>query len=291
MKNANRALFVAVIASLLMIGTSIIPMQSYADRDDDDDNKKDNDFKSKTSKIYESDKKSANQDQDQDNFCYMDDEICTQASDGQQLFGTDNDAIGFNDQSNNLPPVSSGTGSGIGNGNGNGGGTNTNPSFNTFNFFSTTTNNNVNLTLTVDNSICDQSNLVNTAAADIFESAGASQSATSSAGFLTVDFTNSSNPSGNATATISLPITISQNTTQTITQSQSASASAAASQSPTCTVTLTDSPIGPGGITGISSVGPSISLNPTGGPCAAPLLNGVITTTNPVRTLDVCVSL
>ena len=49
----------------------------------------------------ESDKKSASQHQDQDNFCYRGDE-CEQANQGQQIVGKDNDAKGFNDQSDNL---------------------------------------------------------------------------------------------------------------------------------------------------------------------------------------------
>jgi hypothetical protein len=38
---------------------------------------------------------------DQDNFCYRGDE-CQQANQGQQIIGEDNDAKGFNDQSDNL---------------------------------------------------------------------------------------------------------------------------------------------------------------------------------------------
>ena len=48
------------------------------------------------------DKKSANQDLDQDNFCYRSDD-CQQANQGQQIVGKDNEAKGFNDQSSNVP--------------------------------------------------------------------------------------------------------------------------------------------------------------------------------------------
>src|SRR5678810_210207 len=97
-----------------------------------------------------SDKKRVSQHLDQDNFCYRGDD-CEQANQGQQIVGKDNDAKGFNDQSNNLPLITPGTGvgDGTGNGNGNGGGTNTNPVTNNF-----ITNNNV--TVNVDNSICEQ---------------------------------------------------------------------------------------------------------------------------------------
>ena len=51
------------------MGTSVLPMQSYADRDNNDDHKKTKDFKSSIIAGSESDKKSASQHQDQDNFC------------------------------------------------------------------------------------------------------------------------------------------------------------------------------------------------------------------------------
>ncbi len=46
MNNSKNNLLVAIITATLVLGTSITPMQSYADRDDDDDHKKDRDFKS-----------------------------------------------------------------------------------------------------------------------------------------------------------------------------------------------------------------------------------------------------
>ena len=125
MNNTRNLLLVTIIAATLVLGTNVIPMQSYADRDDNDDRKKDNNYKSKTSASYESDKKSSKQNQDQDNFCYRGDD-CEQANQGQQLAGKDNEAKGFNDQSDNLSvefAADNGTGTGNGNGDGNGDGT------------------------------------------------------------------------------------------------------------------------------------------------------------------------
>ena len=48
MNNTKNILLMAIIASTLVIGTGVIPMQSYADRGDSD-NKKDKDFQSKIS--------------------------------------------------------------------------------------------------------------------------------------------------------------------------------------------------------------------------------------------------
>jgi hypothetical protein len=104
---------VAIITATLVLGTSAIPMQSYADKDNKDykktkDNKEDNkdykktkDHKSSINEKTKVDKKSANQHMDQDNFCYRGDN-CEQANQGQQIIGEDNDAKGFNDQSDNL---------------------------------------------------------------------------------------------------------------------------------------------------------------------------------------------
>ena len=107
---------IAIIAITLVLGTSVIPMQSYADRDNDD-HKKTKDFKSSIIASSESDKKSASQHQDQDNFCYRGDD-CEQANQGQQIVGKDNDAKGFNDQSENLAISTSASGAGNGNRNG-----------------------------------------------------------------------------------------------------------------------------------------------------------------------------
>ena len=111
MNNTRNLLLIAIITATLVMGTGVIPLQSYADGGYSDDRKKDNDYKSKTSSSYESDKKSANQHQDQDNFCYRGDD-CEQANQGQQIVGKDNDAKGFNDQSDNLAISALGTGNG-----------------------------------------------------------------------------------------------------------------------------------------------------------------------------------
>ena len=121
MNNTKNILVIALITATLVLGTSVIPMQSYADRDNNDDHKKGKDYKSSIIAGSESDKKSASQHQDQDNFCYRGDD-CEQANQGQQIVGKDNDAKGFNDQSDNLDLAAiRGAGNGTGNGNGNGG--------------------------------------------------------------------------------------------------------------------------------------------------------------------------
>ncbi len=120
MNNTKSILLVAIITATLVLGTSVIPMQSYAGKDNKDDHKKswDNkddhkkskDFKSSITASSDSSKKSASQHQDQDNFCYRGDE-CQQANQGQQIVGEDNDAKGFNDQSDNLATVVNSTNS------------------------------------------------------------------------------------------------------------------------------------------------------------------------------------
>ena len=119
MNNSRNLLLAAIIAATLVMGTSVTPMQSYADRGDSD-NEKGDDFKSKISASYELDKKSSSQHQDQANFCYRGDNDCEQANEGQQLAGKDNEATGFNDQSDNLDLSAIGTGTGNATGNGNG---------------------------------------------------------------------------------------------------------------------------------------------------------------------------
>ncbi len=64
MKNTNKMLMIAAITSLLVMGTSIIPMQSYAGSASDE-------YKSKIKSSTEIDKKSASQHMDQDNFCLV----------------------------------------------------------------------------------------------------------------------------------------------------------------------------------------------------------------------------
>ena len=89
---------IAAITSLLVMGTSLVQMKSFAGGEE---HKKGKDFKSSISVKSQIDKKSANQHMDQDNFCYRGDE-CQQANQGQQIVGEDNEAKGFNDQSANL---------------------------------------------------------------------------------------------------------------------------------------------------------------------------------------------
>jgi hypothetical protein len=45
---------------------------------------------------------------DNDNFCYRRDN-CPQVNQGKQMVGKDNNAAGFNDQSNNVPQSASAT--------------------------------------------------------------------------------------------------------------------------------------------------------------------------------------
>ena len=95
MNNTKNILIIAAITSLLIMGTSVIPMQSYAGES------KNTGSKSSIKGSSESDKKSASQHQDQDNFCYRSDN-CNQANQAQQIVGDGNEVIGFNDQSDNL---------------------------------------------------------------------------------------------------------------------------------------------------------------------------------------------
>src|SRR5215208_8214144 len=97
MNNTNKMLMIAAITSLLVMGTSLVQMKSFAGGEE---HKKTKDFKSSVSEKTQIDKKSASQHQDQDNFCYRGDD-CQQANQGQQIVGKDNDAKGFNDQSKN----------------------------------------------------------------------------------------------------------------------------------------------------------------------------------------------
>ena len=98
MNNTNKMLMIAAITSLLVMGTSLVQMKSFAGGDD---HKKTKDFKSSISAKSQVDKKSANQHMDQDNFAYRSNGA-EQANQGQQIAGEDNDAKGFNDQSDNL---------------------------------------------------------------------------------------------------------------------------------------------------------------------------------------------
>ena len=70
MKNTRKnVLLMASITLLLVMGTAITPMQSYAS----DEHKKTGDAKSSIKSDNEVDKKSANQKMDKDNYCYRDD--------------------------------------------------------------------------------------------------------------------------------------------------------------------------------------------------------------------------
>ena len=99
MDNTKNGLLMAAMASLLLMGTAIIPMQAHAYQD-----KKiggdDNDKKSIKASL-EKDKRNASQKMDQDNTCYRD-EDCQQANQGQQIVGNGNEANGFNDQSRSI---------------------------------------------------------------------------------------------------------------------------------------------------------------------------------------------
>ena len=107
MKSTKNILLIALITATLVMGTSVIPMQSYADKDDDEDKKtKDH--------VSQEDKSDAKLHLDQDNTCYRSDE-CKQGNEGQQVVGNDNDVTGFNDQSDNLPTNLPGTGTDNGN--------------------------------------------------------------------------------------------------------------------------------------------------------------------------------
>ena len=68
MNNTKFILLVAAITSLLIMGTSIIPMQSHADKNDEEI-KKNGDFNSKIKASSEVEEKSESQHLDQDNFC------------------------------------------------------------------------------------------------------------------------------------------------------------------------------------------------------------------------------
>ena len=113
MKNTRNILLVAIIAATLVMGTSVIPMQSYAS----EEHKENSDLKSSIKSGTDVDTKSASQHQDQDNFCYRGDD-CQQSNEGQQITGKDNEASWFSDQSKNLQPTPSTTGAASGTGNG-----------------------------------------------------------------------------------------------------------------------------------------------------------------------------
>jgi hypothetical protein len=87
MDNVKSSLMVAAITSLLVVGTSLVPLQSYANG---------NDQPHKTLKS-KSDSRT-NQHLNQYNFCYRS-PGCVQGNQAVQISGNDNTAKGFNDQS------------------------------------------------------------------------------------------------------------------------------------------------------------------------------------------------
>lgn len=94
MNSTKNLLFMAVLATFLVLGTSTIPMQSYAGENT-------RDLKSEIKASLQIEETSASQHLDQDNFCYRSDN-CQQSNQAVQIIGDDNEATGFNDQSDNL---------------------------------------------------------------------------------------------------------------------------------------------------------------------------------------------
>src|SRR5215212_9444749 len=98
MNNTKKnVLLMASISVLLVMGTIMSPIQSYAS----EGQKKNGDLKSSIKSDIDVNKKSASQKMDQDNFCYRSDG-CKQANQAQQIVGKENEAAGFNDQSKNV---------------------------------------------------------------------------------------------------------------------------------------------------------------------------------------------
>ena len=127
MNNTKSILLVSIITATLILGTSVIPMQSYAG-----ENKNTKDSKSSIKASAVSDKKSSSQNLGQDNFAYRSGDP-SQANQGQQAVGKDNDAKGFNDQSRNLQSTPATTGAAGGTGNNGNGTTPTPPTTGTLN--------------------------------------------------------------------------------------------------------------------------------------------------------------
>ena len=96
MNNTKKILLMAAITSVLVIGSSAIPIQSYAEQ-----HTKTDDLKSSIKASFQIEENSAYQHLDQENFCYRSDN-CNQSNEAQQIVGDGNEAIGFNDQSDNL---------------------------------------------------------------------------------------------------------------------------------------------------------------------------------------------
>jgi hypothetical protein len=96
-------LILSALASLLITGPNLAPIQSYsvAAAGDSSDHKIIKDYKNSIDKDVNAESDRTSQHLGQDDFCYKGDD-CVQASEGQQIAGKDNEASGFNDQSRNL---------------------------------------------------------------------------------------------------------------------------------------------------------------------------------------------
>ena len=96
-------LILSALASLLVTGPNLAPVQSYAAAagGDNGDYKITKDYKDSIHKDVNAKSDSTNQHLSQDNLCYRDDG-CEQANEGEQIKGKDNAASGFNDQSKNV---------------------------------------------------------------------------------------------------------------------------------------------------------------------------------------------
>ena len=97
-------LVISALASLLVTGPNLVPVQSYAAAaggGDNGDYKITKDYKDSIHKDVNAKSDSTNQHLGQDNLCYRDDG-CEQANEGEQVEGKDNAASGFNDQGKNI---------------------------------------------------------------------------------------------------------------------------------------------------------------------------------------------
>src|SRR4051794_34723348 len=94
MSNTKNILLLAVIISLLVTGTYVLPMQATAQAQRDTQGEKQS-IKEETTAH------SASQKAGQDNTCVRG-EACEESNQGQQITGKGNDAAGFNDQSANV---------------------------------------------------------------------------------------------------------------------------------------------------------------------------------------------
>ena len=125
MNNTKNILLLAIVTATLVLGTSVIPMQSYAS----EEHKENSDLKSSIKSGTDVDKNGASQHSGQDNFAYRSGDP-SQSNQGQQVIGKDNEATGFNDQSGNLKstPATTEAAGGTGNNTGsNGNGTTPTP--------------------------------------------------------------------------------------------------------------------------------------------------------------------